>query len=380
IPCGYNERVSEFQLLCLLRCFRGDRVYTAATNFISNCDLLGERYVIPPILRYKDVLDKSSSTAPIVFIVSPGANPTEEIIKLATKEVGIQKFRSISLGQGQGEEAMKLVEVGVVRGHWVLLQNCHLLTKWMKDLEKVIEKMDQTPPQEEFRLWLTTEPSKDFPMGILQRSLKVVNEPPNGLKMNMKNTLLKVTEEQLDACLHTAFRPLVFTLAFFHAVVQERRKYGKIGWNVVYDFNETDFSVSMRLLDTYLTKAYKNGDSIPWDTLRYLVGEAMYGGRVTDSMDRRIVKTYLEEYFGDFLFDTFQPFYFYVNDEVSYCLPADSTDSNKRVTLQQMMALVESFPKDNTPEVFGLHPNAETGYLRNAAEGMWASLIELMPR
>ncbi|KAF8276972.1 putative dynein heavy chain [Trypanosoma cruzi] len=380
IPCGYNERISEFQLLCLLRCFRGDRVYTAATNFISNCDLLGERYVIPPILRYKDVLDKSSSTAPIVFIVSPGANPTEEIIKLATKEVGIQKFRSISLGQGQGEEAMKLVEVGVVRGHWVLLQNCHLLTKWMKDLEKVIEKMDQTPPQEEFRLWLTTEPSKDFPMGILQRSLKVVNEPPNGLKMNMKNTLLKVTEEQLDACLHTAFRPLVFTLAFFHAVVQERRKYGKIGWNVVYDFNETDFSVSMRLLDTYLTKAYKNGDSIPWDTLRYLVGEAMYGGRVTDSMDRRIVKTYLEEYFGDFLFDTFQPFYFYVNDEVSYCLPADSTDSNKRVTLQQMMALVESFPKDNTPEVFGLHPNAETGYLRNAAEGMWASLIELMPR
>ncbi|KEG14252.1 putative dynein heavy chain [Trypanosoma grayi] len=380
IPCRYSDHISEFQLLCLLRCFRGDRIYTAATNFISNCDLLGEQYVIPPILRYKDVLDKSSATAPIVCIVSPGANPTDEIIKLATKEVGIQKLRPISLGQGQGEEAMKLVEVGVVRGHWVLLQNCHLLTKWMKELEKVIEKMDQTPPQEEFRLWLTTEPSRDFPMGILQRSLKVVNEPPNGLKMNMKNTLSKVTEDQLDACQHSAFRPLVFTLAFFHAVVQERRKYGKIGWNVVYDFNETDFSVSMRLLDTYLTKTYQNNDPIPWDTLRYLVGEAMYGGRVTDSMDRRIVKTYLEEYFGDFLFDTFQSFHFYFNDEVDYCLPPDSTDSNKRVTLQQMVALVESFPKDNTPEVFGLHPNAETGYLRNAAEGMWASLIELMPR
>ncbi|ORC93797.1 putative dynein heavy chain [Trypanosoma theileri] len=380
IPCGYSERITEFQLLCLLRCFRVDRVYTAATNFISNCDLLGEKYVIPPILRYKDVLDKSSATAPIVCIVSPGANPTDEIIKLATKEVGIQKLRSISLGQGQGEEAMKLVEVGVVRGQWVLLQNCHLLTKWMKELEKFIEKMDQSPPLEEFRLWLTTEPSKEFPMGILQRSLKVVNEPPNGLKMNMKNTLSRVTEDQLEACMHSAFRPLVFTLAFFHAVVQERRKYGKIGWNVVYDFNETDFSVSMRLLDTYLTKAYQNNDPIPWDTLRYLVGEAMYGGRVTDSMDRRIVKTYLEEYFGDFLFDTFQSFHFYKNDEVDYCLPPDSTDPNKRVTLQQMLAHVESLPKDNTPEVFGLHPNAETGYLRNAAESMWLSLIELMPR
>ncbi|CBH10362.1 dynein heavy chain, putative [Trypanosoma brucei gambiense DAL972] len=380
LPSGYSERITEFQLLCLLRCFRHDRIYTAVSNFVSNCELLGEEYVIPPILSYKDVLDKSSSTSPIVCIVSPGANPTDEIIKLATKEVGIQKLRPISLGQGQGEEAMKLVEVGVGRGHWVLLQNCHLLTTWMKELEKVIERMNQTPPQEEFRLWLTTEPSRDFPMGILQRSLKVVNEPPNGLKMNMKNTLSKVTEDQLEECPHSAFRPLVFALAFFHAVVQERRKYGKIGWNVVYDFNETDFSVSMRLLDTYLAKAHQNDDPIPWDTLRYLVGEVMYGGRVTDSMDRRIVKTYLEEYFGDFLFDTFQSFHFFKNDVVDYCLPADSNDVNKRVLLQQMMAHVEAFPKDNTPEVFGLHPNAETGYLRNAVDGMWASLIEMMPR
>lgn len=380
IPNNYSEKISSFQLLCLLRCFRSDRVYNATTNFISNCELLGERFVMPPILRYKDVLDKSSSMSPIVCIVSPGANPTDEIVKLATKEVGLDKLRSIALGQGQGEEAMKTVEVGAVRGHWVLLQNCHLLTTWMKDLEKTIEKMDQNNPHEEFRLWLTTEPSLEFPMGILQRSLKVVNEPPNGLKMNMKNTLSKVTEDQLDLCPHWAFRPLVFTLSFYHAVVQERRKYGKIGWNVIYDFNETDFTVSMRLIDTYLTKAFHNNDPIPWETLRYLVGEAMYGGRVSDGMDRRIVKTYLEDYFGDFLFDTFRPFHFFQDELADYCLPADSTDSNKKVNLVQMSAKVDSFPNSNTPDVFGLHPNAETGYLRNAAEDMWVSLIELMPR
>lgn len=52
-----------------------------------------------------------------------------------------------------------------------------------------------------------------------------------------------------------AFRPLVWVLALFHAVVQERRKYGKLGWNVPYDFNETDFRISMALIATYLTKA-----------------------------------------------------------------------------------------------------------------------------
>ena len=380
-PCGYAAKMSDFQLLCLLRCFRADRVYGAVTNFIAACDLLGEQFVMPPILQYKEVLEKSSSMSPIVCIVSPGANPADEIVKLATKEVGLDKLRSIALGQGQGGEAMKLVEVGATRGHWVLLQNCHLLSAWMKDLEKVLEKMDASQVHEQFRLWLTTEPSAQFPMGILQRSLKVVNEPPNGLKMNMKNTLSKVTEDQLDVCPHWAFRPLVFTLAFFHAVVQERRKYGKIGWNVVYDFNETDFTVSMRLLDTYLTKAYLSKDPLPWDTLRYLVGEAMYGGRVTDSMDRRIVKTYLEEYFGDFLFDTFQPFHFFVEKGVvDYCLPPGSTDPETKVTLAQMVAQISTFPNANAPDVFGLHPNAETGYLRHSTETLWSSLLELMPR
>eukprot|EP00744_Colponema_vietnamica_P002766 GILI01004305.1.p1 GENE.GILI01004305.1~~GILI01004305.1.p1 ORF type:complete len:1534 (+),score=358.98 GILI01004305.1:162-4604(+) len=380
LPDGYGDVITPFQRLCLLRCFRPDRVYIAVAQFISGLDLMGPRFTVPPILRYKDVFDKSSSMSPIVCVVSPGANPTDEIIKLAEKEVGISKLRSISLGQGQGDEAKKMVELGVIRGHWVLLQNCHLLVDWMKELEKLIELQGQNPPHQEFRLWLTTEPSQDFPMGILQRSLKVVNEPPNGLKLNMKSTLSKVTEEQLEECPHPAFRPLVYTLAFFHAVVQERRKYGKIGWNVTYDFNETDFTISMRLLDTYLNKAFQNGYPIPWATLRYLVGEAMYGGRVTDAMDRRIVNAYLDEYFGDFLFDTFQPFHFFKNKEVDYSLPLGSTDLTKKVTLAAMVANVEDMPLENQPDVFGLHPNAETGYLRTATELMWANLIDLMPR
>lgn len=89
-----------------------------------------------------------------------------------------------------------------------------------------------------------------------------------------------------------------------------------------YDFSETDFRISMALISTYLTKAYDNRDDIiPWGTLRYLIGEAMYGGRVSDNFDRRILTTYLDEYLGDFLFDTFQPFHFYVNSEVDYTIP-----------------------------------------------------------
>lgn len=35
---------------------------------------------------------------------------------------------------------------------------------------------------------------------------------------------------------------------------------------------------------------------MPFDDLRYLFGEIMYGGHITDDWDRRLCRTYLEEY------------------------------------------------------------------------------------
>lgn len=54
-----------------------------------------------------------------------------------------------------------------------------------------------------------------------------------------------------------------------------------------------------------------NPDEIPWTTLKYLIGEIIYGGKVIDSYDRRILLTYVDEYFGDFIYNSYQPFSFY---------------------------------------------------------------------
>ena len=67
--------------------------------------------------------------------------------------------------------ALQLLDTAIARGQWLMLQNCHLLVKWLKDLEKQLEKLSK--PHPDFRLWLTTEPISSFPIGILQRSLKV---------------------------------------------------------------------------------------------------------------------------------------------------------------------------------------------------------------
>jgi dynein heavy chain len=170
----------------------------------------------------------------------------------------------------------------------------------------------------------------------------VVTEPPDGLKLNMRATYSRLDASVLEECPHWAFRPCMYVLAFLHAVVLERRKYGKIGWNVSYDFNESDLTISRRLCSLYLTKAYEDGDEqMPWGSLKYLIGDAMYGGRVSDDLDRRILKTYLEEYMGDFLFDDCQKFHFSTSG-FDYSLP----EWGDIMVYQQA---IEALPLTNSP-------------------------------
>ncbi|CAL8343019.1 unnamed protein product [Lota lota] len=370
-PLKYEENLTTFQRLLLLRCFRLDRVYRAVTDYVSAT--MGTKYVQPPVISFDAIYDQSNPNSPIVFILSPGSDPASDLMKLAERSgFGGNRLKFLAMGQGQEKVALQLLETAVSRGQWLMLQNCHLLVRWLRQLEKSLERI--TKPHPDYRLWLTTDPIKDFPIGILQKALKVVTEPPNGLKLNMRATYFKISHQTLMSCPHTAFRSLVYVLAFFHAVVQERRKYGKIGWNVPYDFNESDFQVCMEILDTYLTKAYNQGDAeIPWESLKYLIGEVMYGGRAIDSFDRRILNVYMDEYLGDFIFDVFQPFHLFHNKDVDYKIPPQGLKDT-------YVGEIESLPLANTPEVFGLHPNAEIGYYTQAARDMWTHLIELQPQ
>ncbi|KAK5620023.1 Dynein heavy chain 10, axonemal [Crenichthys baileyi] len=370
-PIKYKENLSAFQNLLLLRCFRLDRVFRGVTDYVTVT--MGEKYVQPPVISLASVYEQSSPFSPIVFILSPGCDPASDLMKLAEASgFGGSKSRFLAMGQGQEKVALDLLEKAACRGQWLMLQNCHLLVKWLKELEKALDRI--TKPNPNFRLWITTNPIKDFPVGILQTSLKVVTEPPSGLKLNMRATYSRVSHESLTACPHPLFKSLVYVLAFFHAVVQERRKYGKIGWNVPYDFSESDFSVCMEILNTYLTKAYNQGDNdIPWGCLKYLIGEVMYGGRAVDSFDRRILTVYMDEYLGDFLFSTFRQFHFFKNKDVDYRIPPSGP---KTVYIEE----IENMPLANTPEVMGLHSNVEIGYYTLAVKEMWTHLIDLQPQ
>ena len=368
------KSMSSLSKICLLKVFRPDRCYNAARLFVSH--EMGEEYVQPPTLNYRKVYKQSTAINPTIFILSPGADPQSNIQTLG-EELGYKSpdsFHYVSLGQGQGPVALAMLRSASKKGHWLLLQNCHLLISFLRQLEKLLVQIEKDS-HKDFRLWLTTEPSKDFPLGLLQKSLKVVTEPPDGIKQNMKSTLSKVDQNIIDECPHPKFGSLLYSLTFLHAVVQERRKYGKIGWNVNYDFNESDFVISRKLMSLYLSKAWENGeDCIPWSSLKYLIGDAMYGGRVSDEMDRRILVTYLNEYFGDFMFSDTLKFYF-DRDGFDFPLPKFKTNN-----IEELHMSIDNIPINAGPAVFGLHHNAEIGYLMERSKILCCTMVSLQSR
>ena len=136
-------------------------------------------------------------------------------------------------------------------------------------------------------------PSATFPVMVLQNGIKLTTEPPKGVKANVKRTFNDMTEESFEASSKpVAWKKVSFALAFFHAVLQERRKYGPLGWNIKYEFNTSDLECSLMTLRNFLEEQVH----IPWPALEYVVGQINYGGRVTDDNDRTCLMAILRRY------------------------------------------------------------------------------------
>ncbi|EAY21612.1 Dynein heavy chain family protein [Trichomonas vaginalis G3] len=357
----FDAELSPFEKLLVLRVFHLQRVREGLHIFIENS--MGKEFVTPPTLKLQNVFKNSNPLSPLIFIIMPGIDPQDEIINVARTMEADKYFKSYSLGRGRGQGAEELIAEASSNGYWVLLQNCHLSLSWMPRLENIINNLDPKTVNPRFRICLVTMSSPQFPIGILYQGTKLIYEIPKGMRENVMRIYNGFNAEEYDSNENIIEKKLGFHLAFFHAVVLERLQFGSIGWNIPYEFNPSDYNISLKHLKIFLGES--TDGEVPFEALSYVIGELNYGGRVTDRWDRRLLLSLLGRYFSP---EVNQPNFSFGE---RYKAP------HYRGSLSELLQIISEWPVVTAGVDVGLSKNASTIIARNEALSIFSSLIEV---
>mmetsp|Transcript_23212 Transcript_23212/g.34068 ORF Transcript_23212/g.34068 Transcript_23212/m.34068 type:complete len:1122 (+) Transcript_23212:47-3412(+) len=379
-----EEVVGNFNRLLIVRCLREDRTLLAVNDFIRKTDhievngakqpVMGVRYVEPVADTADSLLKEMDYYTPIIFLLSAGADPTDSIETLARrKRRGVE---CVSMGEGQDVVAQRAINQATSVGSWVLLQNCHLGLDFMVTLEDLLVKLKspESGCSVDFRLFLTTDPHPQFPIGLLQMSTKVTNEPPKGLKAGLQRSYtVIIDQDRIDRIETPTWRTLLFALCFTHSVVQERRKFGPLGWCVPYEFNDGDLNATITFLEKHLEQT-----TLSWSTLQYMVGEVQYGGRITDDLDRRLFVAYTEAWLSPV---TLTPNFSFNPENPLSRMPNNFTYKiSDYQEIDDYFSYIQKFPEADPPEVLGLHPNADLTFRFKEVNQLLDTILETQPK
>lgn len=240
---------------------------------------------------------------------------------------------------------------------------------WMKVFERAFEEVVDSDPHPDFRCFVSSEPpglphQEIIPEAVLQNSLKVANEAPTDLKSNIRRAFSKFDESQFERSKqhkHVEYKALLFGLCMFHSLILGRKKFGSQGWSRNYNFNDGDLRICGDILHNYLG----NYEKVPYADLQYLFGEVMYGGHITDNWDRRTNTTYLEV--------LIQP---KILENMNLTLaPGFRSPNPIKFNREDYVTYVDDKLPVEIPQMFGLHPNAEIGYLTNLGETLFTTIM-----
>ena len=366
MPGEFSKLKKDIRHLLMLRVFRPDRLPVALSDFIQ--ENLGDDFVNQSPFSMAKLFRDTTPKSPVLFVLYPGVDPTSWVEDLG-KEKGITAergmFANISMGQGQEARADDTIRrLGKVGG-WIFLQNVHLMQSWLPTLD---EKLETLSPHKNFRVFISAEPPplsylKNIPESLLQSSICIANEPPSDLRANLARAWNNFDQNRIDQCVKPeVFKACLFGLSFFHSLMLGRRRFGFQGWSRAYGFNVGDLRICADVLESYLNR---DEPKVPYQDLRYIFGEIMYGGHITDFFDRRTNNTYLTVVLNDKLLN---------RGELAPKLL--SPDCRLWDYHNYSNFISKSLPPES-PVVYGLHPNAEIGFLTNKAEDLFQTTLRL---
>ncbi|TMS21226.1 Cytoplasmic dynein 1 heavy chain 1 [Larimichthys crocea] len=357
--------------LLLIQAFRPDRLLAMSHIFVSM--VLGETFmnIIEQPLDLANIVDSEvKPSTPVLMCSVPGYDASGLVRDLAAEEN--KQITSISIGSAEGfNKADRDINTAVKSGRWVMLENVHLAPGWLMQLEKKLHSMQ---PHASFRLFLTMEINPKVPVNLLRAGRIFVFEPPPGVKANMLRTFSSIPVARMCKAPNERAR-LYFLLAWFHAVIQERLRYAPLGWSKKYEFGESDLRSACDTVDTWLDDTAKGRqniapDKIPWAALKTLMALSIYGGRIDNEFDQRLLNTFLDRIFTKGSFDS----------EFKLALKVDGHKDIKMpdgIRREEFMHWVEMLPDTQTPSWLGLPSNAEKVLLTTQGTDMMGKMLKM---
>jgi len=349
-PPTLPQTITPFQRLLLVQALRSERLQTGLVTFATKT--LGISSLTPMSSALEAIAtEDSNASQPILMITTAGADPTQELEDFAARTMP-NKYRQLAMGGQQTRTALGMVAEAAKAGHWLCLKNLHLVVHWVPELEKELSALT---PHPDFRLWLTTEQHAAFPTIILQQSLKITFEAPPGMQKNLQRTYESQMHREFVERGTPQRAQLLLLLAWFHAVLQERRTYIPQGWTKFYEFSPADLRSAADICDSAGGLSSGNPD---WVTIHGLLGLAIYGGRVDNLQDERLLHSYLQQYFSSAMLSPGSRGAMKLAPGIS--LPV----SNRHADYLQLIGTLQA---QDVPTLFGLPANADRAVQQRSA-------------
>eukprot|EP00118_Oscarella_pearsei_P021037 m.233847 g.233847 ORF g.233847 m.233847 type:complete len:1441 (+) comp40100_c0_seq20:9031-13353(+) len=363
IPPTVLQKLTLFQQVLVIQALRPDRLQSAMELFA--CRALAMKQLSLSTFSLKRLYENETlAQEPILIVISPGVDPSQELQELAEESVGHERYHQVAMGQGQAAIALQLLRDCARDGHWLCLKNLHLVTSWLPQLEKELNSLE---PSEAFRLWLTAEVHPNFPAILLQSSLKVTYEAPPGIRRNLMRTYDSWTPEFVSRGNSVSRAQALFALSWFHAIVQERRSYIPQGWTKFYEFSLGDLRAASEIIDRLFAKA--GSGSVQWDFVHGLLVNSVYGGRIDNTFDLSVLLSYLHQYFNNELLGS---------EKARRRKLAPNVSLPTSYQYKDFVGLVQSLPDADKPSFFGLPANIERSSQRSVSSQVIGQLKILM--
>lgn len=358
-----NETKRELISITIHKILKPGKCFEKISQFLGK--YLGQEFTKMSVIDLRTIMiEDSDARSPVFLSSAPGFDPSFQIDDVA-KKMG-KKYEAIAIGSTEGYDlSLKAMDRAAKAGSWVVIKNVHLACSWLSEkVEGYFGKLKQSP---EFRLFLVSEFNEKLPATLLRQSVKVNFELPDGIRANVVRSLSNLFQDEKFNAGPTERGRIYFQATWLHAVIMERLRYTPIGWSKAYEFSEADLRCSVEIVDQLLEKPGTPTEHLP--ALRSIVCNNIYGGKIDNEFDLKILKSLVDQYISA---EFFSKSHSMIRDGNQEILPNFSAQ-----TKEEYLNWVQSLKIEESPVWAGLPATAEEVLKKQKLEALTRKLLTI---